>query len=725
MKGKEKTEKGAEKLPALFRKEYAEKKFEKKLLARLFVPADREFVRSLFTASADRKTLAIPKDAQISREDRLRLKRLAKQVGSQKLRVRVLPFAAVAALIATAVIVVGVFKNPLAKRLIKAGVESAAGARCDIGSVSVKFLDASLTVDSLAVANKNDTMKNLFQLDRIVIDFDLKQLLRGRFVVDSLEAAGIEPGTQRTTDGALPARKKSAEDSKPNPVVEKIQAFALGAQARAAESVTDIFAAYNPQTLLQGLLNRLQSPAVAEDARAQIEALIPAWKNTPAELASSVNSVIKRGESFTRLDVNALKSDPVKLVQTIRDATSLINDVKAVQQQAETLVTRIDTDAKAALALTTRVRNALDSDMKLVNGEISKIASFSIADGKNFLTDMFDTVIADALGKYYPYARRGFELARDYLTSDERRQKKAEQEAEKAALRARRLPGRIVEYRADTIPRVLIKKMHGSGRSGAFSLDALVTDISSDMEKWGKPVSLQTASSHGGMAESLLAQLDVRENRPNPLLTANVSVSGFALDMRLPNAESVQGAPQLAGTASAAANCRFDTEELFSIDSSVNINPAVISAAAFEPEFAYKIYSNVLSGIKTVNAGVLAAYTQGGGFTLKITSNLDAVIKTALLKEVNAQLTALKNDAIARARAELDKVTGGVFSQFDEFLGIQSLIKGEGLRLGDFRKTLESRLSELQSSSAPQVENKAKDAAEDALKKLLPGLPKL
>jgi uncharacterized protein (TIGR03545 family) len=710
------------KLPALFRKKYAEKKFAKKILARLYIPADKEFVQSLFSPSAEGK-LALPPDSRFSKADFLRLKRLAKQIKKQKGRVRLVPFAAVAALIAGAVIVVGLFKNPIAKRLLKAGIESVAGAQCDIGSVSVKFLDASLEIRSLAVANKNDTMKNLFQMDRIAADFDLKQLLRGRFVVDELDASGIQIGTERKTDGALPeSRKKQKEESKPNPVVESIKSFSAGAKGRAEESVMGIFASYNPETILQGLFDHLKLPGIADEARTQIEALIPAWKDTPAELTASVNGIIKRGESLAKLDVNALKSEPAKIPQAVTEVTTLINEVKAFEQQTKGVITRIDADARSVADLSKRVQSAFNADMSLVNGEIAKIRSFTIDDGKDILTNAFDTVIAAALGTYYPYLVRGLELAREYSTRD----KRAEKEAKKEAERTRRLSGRTIEYRIDNIPKFLVKKMHSSGSTGAFSLDAQAADISSDMEKWGRPSSLQVLSTHGAMAESVLAQLDVRENRPNPFFSADFSGSGYGVNLRIPDAEKLQGVPSLTGITSVTAKCRFDTEELFSIESSVNINPAVIKATAFEPEFAYKIYSNILSEINTVNAGVLTEYGAEKGFALKVTSNLDKTLKSALQKEVNAQLSALKDSAIERARIELDKATGGLSSRFDEFFNIQGLIKGEDVRLTDFQKTLESKLTELQNSAKAQaqtqLEEKVKEVVPEAATNLLQNL---
>ena len=86
------------------------------------------------------------------------------------------------------------------------GFESAFGAKCDIAYLHLDILDSNLRVKGLEVANKKETMTNLFEVGSIEMNFDLTQLLKKRFVAEKLEVADVLTGTPRTTDGALPLK---------------------------------------------------------------------------------------------------------------------------------------------------------------------------------------------------------------------------------------------------------------------------------------------------------------------------------------------------------------------------------------------------------------------------------------------------------------------------------------------------------------------------------------
>ena len=52
-------------------------------------------------------------------------------------------------------------------------------------------------------------MKNLVDIGSIAIDFDLKQLLRKRFVADELSMLDVNSGTERKYSGELPPNRKN------------------------------------------------------------------------------------------------------------------------------------------------------------------------------------------------------------------------------------------------------------------------------------------------------------------------------------------------------------------------------------------------------------------------------------------------------------------------------------------------------------------------------------
>ena len=154
------------KLPRLFRKKYTEKKFKKKILKKLYIDKDKTYVQSLFAVvpgTGKQQRVAVPADTLFTKSEVSRLKTLAQQIKKQKGRVRWLPLIACIAAVAVITGCVILFKDILIKKGIKSGLESVFGARCDIAYVHLGILDSEFIVQGLAVADKNNTMTNLFE----------------------------------------------------------------------------------------------------------------------------------------------------------------------------------------------------------------------------------------------------------------------------------------------------------------------------------------------------------------------------------------------------------------------------------------------------------------------------------------------------------------------------------------------------------------------------------
>ena len=188
----------------MYKKTYTEKSLEKKLLKKLYIPADREFVAAQFSADEEDPAKLRIHRTEYDAKDFKRLKILSKQIKRQKGRINLVPLAAVAAVVVGVVLAVLMFKDPLAKRALTAGLQKITGAKVDIASVHVGILDASVTVRGLAAADKNAPMKNVFEAQKIQLDFNLTQLLKKRFVCQNLEVSGMAFGTDRKTSGELP-----------------------------------------------------------------------------------------------------------------------------------------------------------------------------------------------------------------------------------------------------------------------------------------------------------------------------------------------------------------------------------------------------------------------------------------------------------------------------------------------------------------------------------------
>ncbi len=699
------------KLPGLFRKKYTERSFSKKIRKRLFIAKDREFVESLFEpVSAGKKTFfQIPCDRTFSKKDCVRLKLLAKQIKKQKSRIKWVPLAAFVGVIAALVLTVFLFKDAMIKKGIRAGLESVFQAKCDIGSVHLGILDSRFSVRALAVADKNEPMTNLFEVDALTLDFDLVQLLKKRFAADVLELAGIRLGTPRKTDGTLPVkpakRKESAPEKPKSQFQLELETFAAQKKAVAENSIAHIFAQYDPESLLENYYAQLKSPELARTVSAEMEQIVPAWTETPDILADSVNEVIADGRTVLEFDWQSIQSDPQKIKTAIERISAAVNSVTALQKETERTLDMLKRDSEKVKKYSAQLEKAVQADYSFVNKEINKITSFTVKDGQNFLTETFNSVCADLVGNYYPVVQQVLSYAEEYagyLKDDSAKKVKKSNSA------VARYSGRTVDFRKDTTPDFLIKKIHGSGSGERFSLDISVSDVCSDMDKWGKPVTFKVSAVHGAMKDALDGTFDVRTERTGSLLSLSYTGSGYPVTVSVPDAEAVPGVPTVAGTGSFSAELACAENGGFALTGGVLLDPVSITAAAFEPAFASNLYAKALAQFSSIEAGVRASYSDAAGLSLGVTSDIDRRCAAILQKLMNDELGALKESAAAQVKESLESALSGVTGQFSSFTELKNRIETQAGKLDDFKTELERKKKE--------GEVKLKQAAQDAVK---------
>ena len=99
-------------------------------------------------------------------------------------------------------------------RLIRLGIEAggtaAVGAKVDLKSARLHLFQASLVLRGLAVTNPRAPMTNLFSVDELNLDINLRALLEKKFVAETMAVRGLRFGTARVSSGALPAKSKAA-----------------------------------------------------------------------------------------------------------------------------------------------------------------------------------------------------------------------------------------------------------------------------------------------------------------------------------------------------------------------------------------------------------------------------------------------------------------------------------------------------------------------------------
>lgn len=725
------------KIPSLFRKKYTAKKLEKKIYKKLYVPDDKKYVKGLFTEVEKKGAKQIPiyaipadKAEQLAKKDMKRLKLLAKQIKKQKGRVNFVPLIVTIAFIAAIPICFSMFKNVIIKKAITVACENIFEAKTDIEKVDFKFLDSSLKIKKIEIANKNDYMKNLVDIGSITIDFDLGQLLRKRFVADELSVLDVNTGTERTTSGELPPAKekkikkqkakaeKQASESKLGKALSDKKAVAANSLEK---NITGLFNQFNPETLMQNYAAQLQTPAISKQVQEQIPQIVAKWQAKPAEVQKTVDELQKSVNEIMSFDYSAVQNNPLKIKEFIESLDATYKNIEKVKNDANGVLNSFNADIAEADGLRKTVQNAVTHDMNFANSEINKIKSLNVSDGTKLISGMFENVACDVLGKYYPYAQKGVSDLLELKSKQASKPKTEKVKKEKKKYSVKRAPGRDIFYRQDKVPALWIKKMAGSGPN----FFAQATDIASNQDIINKPAKIDFNMDLWNLHHTAKLVVDFRTETKEPLVRADYGLKNIPLNIPAEKFGEYPGVPSFDAKCAVDAIFKIFDDEGFEITGKGLLTDLKISTVPFEPEYASKIYSSVMGRINTVRASMTSGFTISDGLKMALDSDADVQVINSIKKEMEAQLAGIKENLKAELTKRINEASGGALGQFGSLDDIKSKLTGSVGQANGYEKQLTQKRSEAEKQLKGKAEQATQKATDSAKKEIGNQLKKL
>jgi len=102
---------------------------------------------------------------------------------------------------------------PIIKWAIENPGSQAVGAQVDVDSVAFSWFPISLTIDGLAVTNPRQPMTNAVEFQHINTEVNVQELIAGKVYLEQVLVEGIALDTPRKISGALPGAGAPAEES--------------------------------------------------------------------------------------------------------------------------------------------------------------------------------------------------------------------------------------------------------------------------------------------------------------------------------------------------------------------------------------------------------------------------------------------------------------------------------------------------------------------------------
>lgn len=714
----------AKKLPKLFKKEYTESDFEKNVLKKLFIDADREFISLIFEKSKGKNgesVLKVNLEKSIKKADLVRCKKIASEINAQKGGIKLIPLFAALVFVAVLAVFSLVFKNKLVSYAVRSSMQKIFLAKTDIAKVDLKILGASLEIQGLEQADKDSPMKNLFSIDKIAVDFNLNDLLKGKIHSENLEVTGVALGTERKVSGELPAFAKKSSSSKEE---KKILETSTANSLEAAKKLQGMFADYNPETMLDGLKNELKSPAVAEKISGQVQAKVEKWQKVPDEYQKSVQSFSKNVDSLVKTDWSKM-SDPVQIKAAIDTINSAINEGNSLKEKLGKSVEEIKSDSAEVNACSKELNVAVKADNALVEAKINAMKkSFTPAGLNEIMNDAVRSIMYSVSGKYYPYVDKAVTAAMSSKNSgkkDSGHAKAAKTEKKQKVKKAgkpghKRAAGRDIYYRKDMVPKLLIEKVSASGyeyKTDRLLFKGTAAEISSDQNIRGKPASANAEFNIGGNPNSVSVVVDTRADSDASLIAAEYSGSGWPLSA---DAEIFK----LNSNASVKARLSADEIGSFTARGTLDLKVKDIEGMKFEPARVSELYGKALKKIDRLIVGFKVSYSlaDGLGIELTDTDRIASQLSAPVTKALSAELSAIADGAKKDVAKVLSENTGAAQRKIARFADISSALNKH---MGSVNQ-MEAQLEKKKKEAENKLKNGAKDAAADAAKKALKSL---
>ena len=695
----------AKKLPANMKRNLSRKKLDR-FIKKISIPSDKELVNKYFIENPEKEgKYCIPRNSLIPKKDFSRLKKIGKDVASQKFGIKLLPLAAVVAFIILVFSVVITFRNIIVKKIIVNVMEQTFGAKTDIAYLNLYLTDGKklgyendtkwyigITINGFEQGYIAEPMKNLFEISKSNISVGLTEAIRGKCDIKNFHILGLNFMTPRKTSAYL---AKYANEENKFPLQLALEKKAAIAEAAAREELQKLFDQYNPDTLLKNFEQGLQTPDVAKSAYEMGDAMVKKWQTKPDEMAKQINDFSAKITDIVNADWSNLK-DLNEVRSNIEKINSAIQEGKTIVQQTQVIVKDVQTDAVKVEESATALTNAIEADSKYVQKEIDKIKSFSIDDGIKILSGPIDTILYKTIGKYYPYMKKGYAIAMKAKNSPGSaapvKQKKEVKEP-----KHKRKPGTMVYYKRDNVPKFIIERMEFTGgNEETVKWSGFAKNISNDMDKRGAPAYGEVKITAAGQNHKADVTVDARSYSKDPFISVNYTGDNYPIAVDTPQFK-MDSASTISG------RCYADEDGRFSISATLDLKSLKFETEKFEPAFAYDIYSRALSYLTELSIGIDFIFNTEQDFNLNLTTDADKQLALIIKSLVEDEIKIIRKECEKKLADLIDEMSKDSQIKLNEFIDIRNGINSESLKLDKINALLEEKKKELSAKLAEET----------------------
>ncbi len=383
--------------------------------------------------------------------------------------------------------------DPLLRYSSIQALQTATGARADLGELKTSFFPPSVTVSNVALASARRPGWNLVEFRQMHMGLEPSSLSRRRFVIEEGRLDGLRFDTPRSDDGQL--------DFDPEPVSEEPSWMSEKLTELGSEWLTDLTEQVKSQL----------DPNTLETYRLGTE-VYEKWDERFVEMTDRAKAMKPRVDQLREQFKRAKEGDTLQQIeqylQVSQKAEAIIIEVQGFRDEIKDIVPEVRDDFQTLNAARERDQEKVKHTLSMLKPDARRISQALL--GKTMYRQLQEVLT-------------WIEFARDY------------QRDLKEQVQPPRSAGRDFEFvMRDPAPDFLLKKLSLTGtvsiNKEQVPFKAMLTDVTEDPKLLGRPCVMRLAAegsrplqmkvTYDATGETTRAEMlvDYRDTNPLPLV---------------------------------------------------------------------------------------------------------------------------------------------------------------------------------------------------------------
>jgi uncharacterized protein (TIGR03545 family) len=598
-------------------------------------------------------------------------------------------------------IVVYLFIDMWVEAGLEAAGESAVGAKVEIDNLKVTLSPIGIQWERLQVANPNDTWVNMFETGKVRFAMNFGQLLRNKYIIETMEVNDLLIGTKRTTDGGLPRKKETTSPQSGGSTFTSLASNVVGKALEQTPvfNIDNIKKGLNVDSLMKIL--DVRTLKHIDTLKQQVLVTSQQWQSSLNDFENSKVRLLEIEKNIKAINPNELKSVD-KITAAISTVDNSIKNVNEIKQSFENRKASITADIQ-------KVSGAVGTIDDVVKQDYQRLLSMA------HLPNLNTNGIAQLLVGQEMYKRalsylHWVDFARAHIKKSPSKPEEEEPP---------RMKGQNIHFPVErSYPKFWIKKVLISGGKGEMPEEEYirakgeVRDISNDQTITGVPLTVDLQGVEGGgRTFTLGALIDRRKDIPYDEFSAHlggVPLAEFSLGRndflpaRVTNARM-----------SSSVNMKIPGND-FDARTQLDFRNVKLQFEAEPKNTIEKIVRNVLERINGFTAS-LRLWNTGGSFDVAFATDLADQISSRLKDVLGREFAKLQNDL----RTKLDAIVSGKKQEFEKLFAskkadVERQLDGYQSLVNEKLAFVEGKKKEL----TDKLDKETKGKGGDLLKKL-------